>query len=489
MKANIRKIEYMVVQPHTYLVAELEPGARTVGFCLEMAERCRIPGLLPLHRQMVDGGVRLCYDITGKKRLADLAAEMSLSEDGVLRLVRNLLEGLAGLPEYFLRTTQCLLEEDYTYADSTLAVYLPLAPMEDDPADGDALLRDYLIRLLGSCTSAGRTGPRLNELAACLIRPDFSVPGLLDKVRALSAGQTPAQPAPAPAWQAAPVTAQPRPDPAPVPPVTPVPQPAAPAPVPETPDKKKNALGGLFGHKEKAEKPAPAPVIPGFAVPGMAAPAPKPKEEKAAPAFAVPGGAGKPFAVPGAPAPAQPAAPEKKKGGLGGLFGHKEKPAKTPVVEMNKERHMGGQDRIPPAAPVPPAPAPAAQPVQPQPAAWQGTTLLQQTKPGGGATVLMGAQAAGAPALTLTGAGQAVRVDRFPFTVGRYECDMLLDAPTVSKKHLSLLHQNGMFYVQDENSSNYTYLDGQIIPPYTPVPLPASCELRLGSVVLLVKAE
>ena len=88
MKANIRKIEYMVVQPHTYLVAELEPGARTVGFCLEMAERCRIPGLLPLHRQMVDGGVRLCYDITGKKRLADLAAEMSLSEDGVLRLVR-----------------------------------------------------------------------------------------------------------------------------------------------------------------------------------------------------------------------------------------------------------------------------------------------------------------------------------------------------------------------------------------------------------------
>ena len=189
MKANIRKIEYMVVQPHTYLVAELEPGARTVGFCLEMAERCRIPGLLPLHRQMVDGGVRLCYDITGKKRLADLAAEMSLSEDGVLRLVRNLLEGLAGLPEYFLRTTQCLLEEDYTYADSTLAVYLPLAPMEDDPADGDALLRDYLIRLLGSCTSAGRTGPRLNELAACLIRPDFSVPGLLDKVRALSAGQ------------------------------------------------------------------------------------------------------------------------------------------------------------------------------------------------------------------------------------------------------------------------------------------------------------
>lgn len=150
---------------------------------------------------------------------------------------------------------------------------------------------------------------------------------------------------------------------------------------------------------------------------------------------------------------------------------------------------MGGQDRIPPAAPVPPAPAPAAQPVQPQPAAWQGTTLLQQTKPGGGATVLMGAQAAGAPALTLTGAGQAVRVDRFPFTVGRYECDMLLDAPTVSKKHLSLLHQNGMFYVQDENSSNYTYLDGQIIPPYTPVPLPASCELRLGSVVLLVKAE
>ena len=314
------------------------------------------------------------------------------------------------------------------------------------------------------------------------------MPGLLDKVRALSAGQTPAQPA-APAWQAAPVTAQPRPDPAPVPPVTPVPQPAAPAPVPETPDKKKNALGGLFGHKEKAEKPAPAPVIPGFAVPGMAAPAPKPKEEKAAPAFAVPGGAGKPFAVPGAPAPAQPAAPEKKKGGLGGLFGHKEKPAKTPVVEMNKERHMGGQDRIPPAAPVPPAPAPAAQPVQPQPAAWQGTTLLQQTKPGGGATVLMGAQAAGAPALTLTGAGQAVRVDRFPFTVGRYECDMLLDAPTVSKKHLSLLHQNGMFYVQDENSSNYTYLDGQIIPPYTPVPLPASCELRLGSVVLLVKAE
>lgn len=411
MKAKISKLEYMVVQPHTYLVAQLEPGAWPVPFCVEMAERNRIPGLLPLHRQVVDGQVRLCYDITGKKKLVDLAAEMNLSEDGVLRLVRNLVDGLAGLPEFFLQTSHCLLEESCTYADSSLAVYLPLAPLADDPAQAEPLLRDYLIRLLGACSSAGRSGSRLNELVAFLIRPDFTLAGLQQRIRELTAGQ--AEPAPAPA---APVT-QPRP--------------AAPA-----------------------APPAPA------------------------------------WQPPAAPAPEPPA--DRKKGGFGGLFGRKEKEA-APVVDLNKERHMAGGDRqrIPPAGPqpapaAPPEPAPAPQPAG---GGWKGTTLLQQQEGGPAGTLYLGGQnGSRAAALTLICGGRAVAVDHFPFTVGRYGCDLLVEQPAVSKKHLTLLEQEGRFYVRDENSSNYTYLDGQVIPPYTPVPLPETCELRLGNVPLTVKA-
>ena len=503
MKAQISKMEYMVIQPRTYLVAELMEDVWPVAYCVSMAERNQIPGLLPVHRQMVDNRVRLCFDITGKKRLSDLIGEQNLSEEGILRLLRNLTEALHNLPEYFLQASHCLLEEEYTFADQKLEVYLPLVPLEEDPGDGSAQLRDYLIRLVGSCTANGRSGSRINELVAYLIRPDFQLEELRKLLEKLSSGSSrsvsPAQ------YQVEQRTAAPvAPTAAPVNSVSPQPSASqgANVSVPASSDASQPAKKGfpVFGHKEKEpkkpkekkEKIPPAAPKPGFAVPGVSDPgfavpgAPAPavkKAEKASGGFAIPGGE--------ASAPAQE---EKKKGFQ--LFGKKEKaPKEKAVVEMNKERHLvagNGLGMGPASYPQQSYPQQAYQPpVQsaPQQGAeqWHGTTFLQMEQNQGGTACLTDDMPGMGRSLTVSCQGRLTTVTHFPFTIGRMGCDLILPQPTVSKKHLTLLEQGGQYYVQDENSSNHTYLDGQMIPPYTPVLLPEECQLRLGREIIIIK--
>ena len=48
MKTGVRSITYAVAEPRTYLVIGLESGVEPVGFCVRMAGRNRVPGVLPL---------------------------------------------------------------------------------------------------------------------------------------------------------------------------------------------------------------------------------------------------------------------------------------------------------------------------------------------------------------------------------------------------------------------------------------------------------
>ena len=147
MKTGVRSITYAVAEPRTYLVIGLESGVEPVEFCVRMAERNRIPGLLPMHQQIDDGETALYFDISGKRRLQDVLREAG--EKQLLMLLSSLIRTLQGLPEYFLRSGQCLLEPECAFADGQGGVFLPLVPMESDPQDSNPLLRSYLTALLG----------------------------------------------------------------------------------------------------------------------------------------------------------------------------------------------------------------------------------------------------------------------------------------------------------------------------------------------------
>ena len=97
MKTGVRSITYAVAEPRTYLVIGLESGVEPVEFCVRMAERNRIPGLLPMHQQIDDGETALYFDISGKRRLQDVLREAG--EKQLLMLLSSLIRTLQGLPE------------------------------------------------------------------------------------------------------------------------------------------------------------------------------------------------------------------------------------------------------------------------------------------------------------------------------------------------------------------------------------------------------
>ena len=50
-----------------------------------------------------------------------------------------------------------------------------------------------------------------------------------------------------------------------------------------------------------------------------------------------------------------------------------------------------------------------------------------------------------------------------------------------ARTHATILRDGQRYLIRDENSSNHTYVNGVMIPPYTPVELEDGCEIRMGS--------
>ena len=70
---------------------------------------------------------------------------------------------------------------------------------------------------------------------------------------------------------------------------------------------------------------------------------------------------------------------------------------------------------------------------------------------------------------------------RFPFTVGKGSTCYVVANPTVSRIHMTITQHEGRFYVQDEHSSNGTWLDGERLIPGQPKQIRDGGKLRLSN--------
>jgi pSer/pThr/pTyr-binding forkhead associated (FHA) protein len=57
----------------------------------------------------------------------------------------------------------------------------------------------------------------------------------------------------------------------------------------------------------------------------------------------------------------------------------------------------------------------------------------------------------------------------------------------VSRLHARIFYDNGQYMLEDENSTNFTFLNRQKLPGKTPTPLHDNDEIRLGRVLLRFK--
>jgi len=59
----------------------------------------------------------------------------------------------------------------------------------------------------------------------------------------------------------------------------------------------------------------------------------------------------------------------------------------------------------------------------------------------------------------------------------------------VSRLHAKVYAHGEQFLIEDQNSTNYTFLNRQKLEPNAPTPLKDGDELRLGRVILQFRAE
>lgn len=313
-----------------------------------------------------------------------------------------------------------------------------------------------------------------------------------------------------------PVTPQVKPQPQTAPPVRPVvPQrpPINPAP-PQNPGWNQHAqtqgqvppVTNTMGRGGNQKQP-PVPGNAGFAIPGQSGTIPVPNQ----PGRSTPGSV--PVPTPGAnPAPAQ----GDKKMSWFGLMSHYNK-ENAAIYKAQKEaekeaKKAGKQKPVPVQPPVNQQipgqpPMPGQQPIHGQNGQWQPggmpqqyppqpvrpvpiqnsfneTTVLSPAMMSGETTVLSGAAAAPQPMLTRVKTGERIVINKPVFRIGKeksYVDYFIGDNTAISRSHANIHTENGNYFVEDTNSTNHTYVNGQIITSSVKTKLASGDKVRLAN--------
>ena len=100
---------------------------------------------------------------------------------------------------------------------------------------------------------------------------------------------------------------------------------------------------------------------------------------------------------------------------------------------------------------------------------------------------LEGRDGAGHPVRLVLGQTQLAMV-YLGVTVGRHPalCDLVVDDPSVSRRHLRIGRGAGGLFVEDVHSLNGTFVEDRLLPPFEPCRLQDGDTLTLGRVALTV---
>lgn len=98
------------------------------------------------------------------------------------------------------------------------------------------------------------------------------------------------------------------------------------------------------------------------------------------------------------------------------------------------------------------------------------TSLLNE---GGETSVLGGAGARPRAMLVRRKNGTSYPVNKAEFTIGkqRSRVDCCINNNAISRQHAKIISRNGMYFITDLNSSNYTYVNGNQVAPNEEMPL------------------
>lgn len=526
---------------NTYLVYEVAEGEKVDSMGLGMITNNKIPGLAQTIFTQKDNNKYIKYNVSSK---VDLQSFFSgpVNKKRLLGVFKGIVDAFLSAEEYMLDNSSLILDVEYIFVDvSTCEVSMISLPVLGEPRDSSEIclfFRDMIYALqtdvTEDCSHVAKIINYLNATAnfslvefkkelinlegkksssaVSLVKPIAQIPSAVQVA--------------APQQMTVGTTNSPKPAVPTQPQVTPAPAPApvsAPAPAKQNVQIPQNPAPAKNVQPPKAPPVAPnGMMIPSKGPNGMAVPAKNaPGANNNAAATAAADGqsislmyllqhynsdnaaaykaqkeAKKAAKASAKPAPAQQAAPpaaaDKKK--------KKEKAPKAPAAPV--------APGVPPMAPIPAAPvAPVAQvPVTPpvqapgvqtsagyQPASnaqnFGETTVLGGGTHAGETTVLSQLTDATvvqtySPSLVRKKNNEVIKITKYPFRIGKEKSfvDYFIgDNTAISRSHAEISLREGEYYIKDTNSTNHTFINGDMIQSGVEVKISIGDRLRFAN--------
>lgn len=480
---------------HTYLAYAVGQDDVIDTMSLGMLTNNKIPGLAQALFTQIDTVKYVKYDVSAKVSAAQFFAG-AVSKKRLLGVFSGVVDAFLAAEDYMIDGNSLLLDLDYIFADvstcETVMICLPI--VSDDLANKD--MKEFFRNIMFStqfdqtenCDYVAKIINYLNSTPAFSPEEFKKVLDSVKQTNVVVAQQPVVQPKAV--QSVAPQSAPAQPKVAqPVAPQNVAPQPKVPQPPVKQPPVSKPAVQVPASPEKKAEEPqekmswfylmqhynkenaaiykAQQEAAKGKKTTAAAAPAkPAPAPKMATPGgFAVPGQPTPPpvnqgFAVPGQSAPVQPKAPQ-------------------PAAPMAPQ----------PAAPKAAKPLPnpmyaAAQTPQGQAMNFGDTTILDNNVYDG--TTVLGAEpvAQVKPYLIRSKNSDRIVLDQDLFRIGAersYANYYIGDNPAISRSHANIVCRNGEYYIVDTNSTNHTYVNGEMIQSNQEVKLVHGTKLRLAN--------
>lgn len=505
---------------NTYLVYDITDNSDIDTLTMGMIINNKIAGFAPAFYTQVDDRKLLKYNVTAKISCSQFFSE-TVSRRQMLGVFRSILAAVLAADEYMIEPSSIVLDLDYIFVDvsSCAADVICLPVLDRNSVDLTTFFKNIVF---STQYNQKENCDYVAQIISCLNRKaGFSVENFYELVCSLDGASSPkvnVQPQVSPA---APKMSMPQQQTSvPVQPSVPVQQPVpAPQPVP-VPQNNAAAQrqqipvpGAVPQGKSPVAQPAPAQMnIPKPSAPAngqQAAPqqggdkmsfgyllmhyskenAAKYKEAKnnAAPKPAKGAAnnsvAGMGFAVPGQPsAPVAAAKPAAPQGAV---------PVPQPAAIPSSAPMPSSVPMSSPAQNVMPQPHIPAAPQQIQPAmpeGFGGTTVLNSKPVAGDTTILSeynkASNAASVPYLLRVKNNEKVMLSKEIIRIGKERSfvDYFIgDNSAVSRSHANVISRDGKIYILDTNSTNHTYVNGQIIQSNMEIEIKQGDKIKLAN--------
>lgn len=523
---------------HTYLVYTIAEDDAIDSMSLGMLTNNKIHGLAQTLFTQMDATKFIKYDVSAKISVKQFFTGQ-VNKKRLIGVFNGIVDAMLSAEDYMIDVNSILLDLDYIFADvstcDTVLVCLPIVSDDLSNRDLGVFFKNIMFTTQFDQTeNCDHVAKIINYLNSCPVFSLLDFKNLLDSIGGASAPVPVAQPAvqmpvqqpvqPAvqmpvqqpvqqrvqpvqqpmqqrvqPMPQASvqqPVPQKPvaqpvnQPPKVPVPPVQPRPMQTPPMQQPAhqpAPEKKMTMMGLLMHYnKENAElykqQKAAAKKTP--AAQTVAAPVPQQKKPQANAGFAIPGQSApvnQGFAIPGQPTPVQrPAAPAPVQ------------PMQRPAQPVQRPAQQPVQPAQRPVAPAP-APQPVfnqpvyAQPQMPQAQAMNfGETTVLGVGGGIGETTVLGASPAvqNRPHLIRTKNNEKIDLNKPVFRIGKersYVDYFIGDNSAISRSHANIISRDGEYFVVDTNSTNHTYVNGQMIQSNVETKIAHGAKIKLAN--------